>query len=82
MFIPECLVRLQNTLKYAEYLNQYEGLAIDIGSNDGTILKAFWLGYEVLGTLLAIVDEVIKNGIDTIIDFFNPVVTVKKNMVK
>ena len=66
--------------KYAEYLNHNfnsEGLVIDIGSNDGTILKAFKrFGYEVLGVepAKAIAEEAIKNGIETIIDFFNPVV--------
>ena len=64
--------------KYAEYINhnfRNEGLVIDIGSNDGTILKAFKkLGYRVLGVepAKAIAEEAIKNGIDTIIDFFNP----------
>ena len=64
--------------KYAEYLNHNfnsEGLVIDIGSNDGTILKAFKkFGYQVLGVepAKAIAEEAIKNGIDTIIEFFNP----------
>lgn len=64
--------------KYAKYLNSKfnsKGLAIDIGSNDGTILKAFKsLGYKVLGIEPAkeIAKEAINNGIETIIDFFNP----------
>ncbi len=66
--------------KYAKYLSdnfQSNGLVIDIGSNDGTILKAFKrLGYEVLGIepAKAIATEAMKNGIETIIDFFNPVI--------
>ena len=65
---------------YAKYLNHNfnnRGLVIDIGSNDGTILKSFKrLGHNVLGVepARAIANESIKNGIDTIIDFFNPAV--------
>tara|TARA_Y100001968_G_C19454404_1_gene771559 strand:+ start:28575 stop:29816 length:1242 start_codon:yes stop_codon:yes gene_type:complete len=71
-------VFVEHFKSYAESLSQNysnDGFVIDIGSNDGTLLKAFkTLGYKVLGIEPAekIALEAIKNKIETLIEFFNP----------
>jgi len=63
--------------RYFQYIKQNyfdSGLVIDIGSNDGTLLNFFSQdGYKVIGVEPAkkIANEAIKNGIPTIIEFFN-----------
>lgn len=52
-----------------------DSLVIDIGSNDGILLRPFKsLGIQVLGVEPAknIANIAIQNGVDTITDFFNP----------
>ena len=59
----------------SERLGRTTGLAIDIGSNDGTLLGAFKaMGYDVLGIdpALEIANRATANGIETIPSFFDP----------
>ena len=69
---------LEHFKVYATYLSENfceEGLVVDIGSNDGTLLKEFKkLGYSVLGIEPArdIGKQALSDGIETILDFFNP----------
>lgn len=47
-------------------------LVIDIGSNDGNLLSNFKENYKVLGVTPELIGKIaIKNGIPTIIDYFN-----------
>ena len=50
-----------------------DDLIVDIGSNDGNLLSNFKTSHRVLGVTPEQIGKIaIKNGIDTIIDFFNP----------
>ena len=71
-------VFIEHFKNYATYLSEKycaKGLVVDIGSNDGTLLKEFKkLGYSVLGIEPArdIGKQASSEGIETILDFFNP----------
>ena len=71
-------VFIEHFKNYATYLSENycaKGLVVDIGSNDGTLLKEFKkLGYSVLGIEPArdIGKQASIEGIETILDFFNP----------
>jgi len=74
-------VFVEHFKNYAKYLSKSycsDGLVIDIGSNDGTLLKEFKkLGYSVLGVEPAkdIGKQALSHGISTILDFFNPILS-------
>ena len=74
-------VFVEHFKNYATYLSENfceEGLVVDIGSNDGTLLKEFKkLGYSVLGIEPArdIGKQALSDGIETILDFFNPILS-------
>ena len=74
-------VFVEHFRNYAKFLSEnycVQGLVVDIGSNDGTLLKEFKkLGYSVLGIEPAkdISMQAINNGIETILDFFNPILS-------
>ena len=71
-------VFVEHFKNYAKYLVDKfsgNGLAIDIGSNDGTLLRFFKnLGFSVIGIEPAkkIAEQSKKNGIKTIVKFFDP----------
>ena len=71
-------VFVEHFKNYAKYLvNNFsgKGLAIDIGSNDGTLLKFFKdLDFTVIGIEPAkkIAEEAKRNGINTLVEFFDP----------
>ena len=71
-------VFVEHFRNYAKYLVDKfsgNGLAIDIGSNDGTLLRFFKdLGFSVIGIEPAkkIAEQSKRNGIKTIVKFFDP----------
>ena len=71
-------VFVEHFKNYAKYLVDKfsgNGLAIDIGSNDGTLLRFFKnLGFSVIGIEPAkkIAEQSKRNGIKTIVKFFDP----------
>ncbi|WP_269625219.1 class I SAM-dependent methyltransferase [Prochlorococcus marinus] len=70
-------VFIKHFQNYFEYIRENyftNGLVIDIGSNDGTLMKFFKNdGYQVIGIEPAekIANEAIKNGIPTLIELFS-----------
>lgn len=58
-----------------KYLQDVEGYVLDVGSNDGTLLKQFqsW-GFDVLGVDPAqkIAEQAITSGVPTLVDYMTP----------
>lgn len=67
-------ISVMRMISYQDGTHDFDKTILDIGSNDGTFLKTFIkYGFNVIGIdpALNIKTDALKNGVDTITEFFN-----------